>query len=202
MCLPNRRRASNGAHHRRHQLLARAGHRRSHRPGQDARAVLGAAVRGLRIHQAVDGRRTRPTSCSSSTTITPPRSASTSFRRSRSVALTEFAPADEGWGARPVPVVQGAPELAAHISAERDPAGLRSHHRQQDGCGSRPDRAAVADVRPAESLAVPRDPVRGERRAVSAAVRPSLLPAGQGDAARDRKFRSRISTCRSGARAA
>jgi hypothetical protein len=28
----------------------------------------------------------------------------------------EFAPADEGWGARPVPVVRGAPELAAHIS--------------------------------------------------------------------------------------
>ncbi|WP_077033767.1 class III extradiol dioxygenase subunit beta [Pelomonas sp. KK5] len=27
-----------------------------------------------------------------------------------------FKPADEGWGARPVPVVQGHPELAAHIS--------------------------------------------------------------------------------------
>ena len=27
-----------------------------------------------------------------------------------------FAPADEGWGARPVPVVQGHPELAAHIA--------------------------------------------------------------------------------------
>jgi protocatechuate 4,5-dioxygenase, beta chain len=29
----------------------------------------------------------------------------------------EFAPADEGWGARPVPVVHGAPELAAHVAA-------------------------------------------------------------------------------------
>ena len=28
----------------------------------------------------------------------------------------EFRPADEGWGARPVPVVQGHPELAAHIA--------------------------------------------------------------------------------------
>ena len=28
----------------------------------------------------------------------------------------EFAPADEGWGARPVPVVQGHPELASHIA--------------------------------------------------------------------------------------
>lgn len=27
-----------------------------------------------------------------------------------------FAPADEGWGARPVPMVQGHPELAAHIA--------------------------------------------------------------------------------------
>ncbi|MCE1184128.1 class III extradiol dioxygenase subunit beta [Zoogloea sp.] len=28
----------------------------------------------------------------------------------------EFQPADEGWGPRPVPVVQGHPELAAHIA--------------------------------------------------------------------------------------
>jgi protocatechuate 4,5-dioxygenase beta chain len=28
----------------------------------------------------------------------------------------EFNPADEGWGARPVPVVKGHPELAAHIA--------------------------------------------------------------------------------------
>src|SRR5687767_7987497 len=29
----------------------------------------------------------------------------------------EFAPADEGWGARPVPMVLGHPELAGHIAA-------------------------------------------------------------------------------------
>jgi protocatechuate 4,5-dioxygenase, beta chain len=28
----------------------------------------------------------------------------------------EFAPADEGWGARPVPAVQGHPEFAAHLA--------------------------------------------------------------------------------------
>jgi protocatechuate 4,5-dioxygenase beta chain len=28
----------------------------------------------------------------------------------------EFAPADEGWGARPVPIVRGHPELASHIA--------------------------------------------------------------------------------------
>ncbi|MFM2289278.1 MAG: hypothetical protein RL684_2421, partial [Pseudomonadota bacterium] len=27
-----------------------------------------------------------------------------------------FQPADEGWGARPVPVVEGHPELASHIA--------------------------------------------------------------------------------------
>jgi protocatechuate 4,5-dioxygenase, beta chain len=27
-----------------------------------------------------------------------------------------FAPTDEGWGPRPVPVVQGHPELAAHLA--------------------------------------------------------------------------------------
>jgi protocatechuate 4,5-dioxygenase beta chain len=29
----------------------------------------------------------------------------------------QFTPADEGWGARPVPLVRGAPELAGHIAA-------------------------------------------------------------------------------------
>jgi protocatechuate 4,5-dioxygenase, beta chain len=29
----------------------------------------------------------------------------------------QFAPADEGWGPRPVPMVHGAPELAGHIAA-------------------------------------------------------------------------------------
>ena len=28
----------------------------------------------------------------------------------------EFQPADEGWGPRPVPMVQGHPELASHIA--------------------------------------------------------------------------------------
>jgi len=30
----------------------------------------------------------------------------------------EFQPADEGWGARPVPTIKGHPELAAHIARE------------------------------------------------------------------------------------
>ena len=35
------------------------------------------------------------------------------------------------------------------------PRRVRHHHRQQDGGRSRPDRAAVADVRPARGMAVP-----------------------------------------------
>jgi len=56
-----------------------------------------------------------PTSYSWSTTITPPLSVSTSCRRLPSVR-EQFAPADEGWGPRPVPVVQGHSELACHIA--------------------------------------------------------------------------------------
>ena len=62
-----------------------------------------------------------------------------------------FQPADEGWGPRPVPVVEGHPELASHIAQSRDPAGFRPHHRQQDGRRSRPHGADVADVRAAEA---------------------------------------------------
>jgi hypothetical protein len=61
----------------------------------------------------------------------------------------QFQPADEGWGPRPVPTGDrpSGPGLAHR--AVGDPARLRPHHRQQDGRGPRPDRAAVADVRPA-----------------------------------------------------
>ncbi len=61
----------------------------------------------------------------------------------------EYQPADEGWGPRPVPAVHGHPALAAHIAQIRHPGRLRPHHRQQDGRGPRPHRAAVADVRSA-----------------------------------------------------
>ena len=70
-----------------------------------------------------------------------------------------------------------------------DPAGLRPDHRQQDGRGPRPDRAAVADVRPAAGLALPGDPVRGERGAVPGAVGPALLEPGQGHPQGGRELR-------------
>ena len=84
--------------------------------GKSRRAVLAAAVRRLREVERMVRSGTRPTSSSSSTTIT---------RRAFNLDMiptfaigcaAEFKPADEGWGPRPVPVVKGHPELAAHIA--------------------------------------------------------------------------------------
>ena len=58
----------------------------------------------------------------------------------------EYQPADEGWGPRPVPWSSAIRAGLAH-RAVGDPAGLRPHHRQRDGCGPRPDGAAEPDVR-------------------------------------------------------
>ena len=114
----------------------------------------------------------------------------------------EFAPADEGWGARPVPVVRGAPELAAHISESviQSDFDLTIVNRMDVDHGLTVPLSLMFGQ--PKSLALPRDSVRGERRAVPAALGQSLLPARQGDAARHRQLRRRISTCRSGARAA
>ena len=93
----------------------------------------------------------------------------------------EFPIADEGWGPRPVPVVKGHPRARRAHRAVGDPRRVRSDALQQDGGRPRPHRAAQPDVRHAEGMAVPGDPARGQRRAVSAADRPPLLHARQGD---------------------
>ncbi len=54
----------------------------------------------------------------------------------------EFPPADEGWGPRPVPVVQGHPQLASHIATSAILDGFDLDHLQQDGSRPRPHRAA------------------------------------------------------------
>ena len=93
----------------------------------------------------------------------------------------EFPPADEGWGPRPVPVVKGHPELASHIAQSVILDEFDLTIVQQDGGRSRPDRADEPAVRLAEGMAVPGDPARRQRRALSAADRASLLHARQGD---------------------
>ena len=70
-----------------------------------------------------------------------------------------------------------------------DPAGFRPHHRQQDGRRPRPHRPLESDVRTAEGVALSGDPVRGQRRAISGAVRRALLRARPGDPPRGRELR-------------
>ncbi len=73
--------------------------------------------------------------------------------------------------------------------AVRDPAGLRPDLRLQDGRRPRAHRAALAPLRPARRMAMPRHPARGQRRALPAAVRTPLLRARQGDTACGRVLR-------------
>ena len=110
--------------------------------GKTARALLEAGVRRLRILQDLARGTASPTSSSWSTTTTPPPSPGLDPDLRHRHARPEFAPADEGWGPRPVPKVIGHPELACAHRPVGDPAGFRPHHRQQDGCRPRPDRAA------------------------------------------------------------
>ena len=89
----------------------------------------------------------------------------------------EFPPADEGWGPRPVPVVKGHPELAAHIaqSVILDEFDLTIVNKMEVDHGlTVPMNLLFGSPK---AMAVPGDPARGQRGAVSAADRPSLLHA-------------------------
>ena len=91
----------------------------------------------------------------------------------------EFAPADEGWGARPVPVVRAPPELAAHISESviHDDFDLTIVNKMDVDHGL----TVPLSLMFGQPKAWPcRDPVRRERGPVPAAVGQSLLPARQG----------------------
>ena len=111
-----RRRLSNGQDHRRRRMLARAGDRRGDRPGQDGRAVLGAAVPGLRVL----ARRWMAQNTPDVVFLVYNDHAtafSLDFIPTFAIGCAdEFKPADEGWGPRPVPIVKGHPELAGHIA--------------------------------------------------------------------------------------
>ena len=104
----------------------------------------------------------------------------------------EFGIADEGWGPRPVPVVKGHPELAAHIAQSVILDEFDLTLVQQDGGRSRPHGAAQPDVRLADGVAVPGDPARGQRGAVPAADRQPLLQSRQGDPQGGRVLSARI----------
>ena len=85
--------------------LARAGDRRRARPRQDRRAVLAAAVRGLRVLQAVDEASNKPDVIF---LVYNDHATAFSLEMIPTFAIgtaAEFQPADEGWGPRPVPKV-------------------------------------------------------------------------------------------------
>ena len=83
--------------------------------GKTARAVLAAAVQGLRALQAVDegqqARRDLPGLQRPRHGLQPGDDPHLRHRHRGRVQ-----PADEGWGPRPVPKVIGHPELASHIA--------------------------------------------------------------------------------------
>ena len=72
---------------------------------------------------------------------------------------------------------------------ECHPGRRRPHDRQPARCRPRSHGAADPDGRPTRLLAVPGDPDRGQRRAVSGVVRPSMFPARAGHPSCDRHVR-------------
>jgi vanillate/3-O-methylgallate O-demethylase len=168
----------NGPHHRLRLHLARARHRRGHGPRQDQEPYWQKVFSGYEFsRQWIKDNKPDVVFL-----VFNDHATAFSLEMIPTFAIgtaAEYAVADEGWGPRPVPKVEGAPGPGRAHRALGDPAGLRPHHRQQDGRRPRPHRAAVADVRPAQGVAVQGDPVRRQRGAVPGAQRHALLQAGQ-----------------------
>ena len=100
----------------------------------------------------------------------------------------EFNPADEGYGARPVPTVIGHPELASHIASEviqQDFDLTMVNEIDVDHGLTVPLSCVFGEV---EGMAVQDHPVRGQCRAASGALGRALLRAGPGDPQGDREL--------------
>ena len=93
----------------------------------------------------------------------------------------EYAVADEGWGPRPVPKVIGHPQLASHIaqSVIQDDFDLTIVNKMDVDHGLTVPLSLMCGQ--TAGVAVPGDPVRGQRGAVPGAVGPALLHARPGD---------------------
>ena len=93
----------------------------------------------------------------------------------------EFPPADEGYGPRPVPVVQGRPDLAAHLAEGLilDEFDLTLMYKLDVDHGLTVPLSLVYGQ--PERVAGAGHPAGRERRAVPAADRPPVLHAGPGD---------------------
>ena len=97
----------------------------------------------------------------------------------------EFPIADEGWGPRPVPTVVGHPELAAHIaqSVIQDDFDLTIVNKMDVDHGLTVPLSLMCGQPPGR-LALPGDPVRGQRGAVPGALGPALLATWAAPSAR------------------
>ena len=102
--------------HRGRDHLARAGDRRSHRPRQDERRTGRRSSRATSSAKRMDREARSPTSIILVYNDHASAFDSTSCPTFAIGCADEFPPADEGWGPRPVPVVEGHPELAWHIA--------------------------------------------------------------------------------------
>ena len=102
----------------------------------------------------------------------------------------EFQPADEGWGARRCPKGdRPLPELASHIaqSVIQDDFDLTIVNKMDVDHGLTVPLSLMCG--PAAGMALPGDPVRRQRGAVPGALGPALLPARPGDPPRGGELR-------------
>ena len=141
-----------GADHRRHRHVSRAGHRRRDRYRQDRRAYWAPLFKGFEFSKMEAPNKP-------DVVILVYNDHATAFSPGLHPDLRDRLRRRVRAGRRRLGRAAGAggegrmPELAWHIAQQRDRAGVRPHHRQPDGCRPRPHRAAVADVRPADGVA-------------------------------------------------
>ena len=93
----------------------------------------------------------------------------------------QFRPADEGWGPRPVPMVQGHPELASHIAQSvilQDFDLTIVNEMDVDHGLTVP---SFTDVWTTRSLALPGDSFRSQCGSVSGAKGSTLFSVGASD---------------------
>ena len=114
----------------------------------------------------------------------------------------EFNPADEGYGARPVPTVIGDPELASHIASEVIQQDFDLTMVNEIDVDHGLTVPLELRLRRGRGMAVQDHPLRGQCRAAPRALRCALLRARPGDRQSDHELSSRTSTSISGAPAA
>ena len=100
----------------------------------------------------------------------------------------EFNPADEGYGARPVPTVIGDPELASHIASEVIQQDFDLTMVNEIDVDHGLTVPLELRLRRGQGMAVQDHPLRGQRRAAPGALGRALPRARPGDRPRDHEL--------------